>query len=174
MTGATGLTALKFMECEIDQIITPTANGLKRQMRGSAKRHDQPAHYPRMKTTNTLVLRRQDRAVDNERGSGTLRASRGNCGEDYLKMTPPLKWETARLGLDNAALGDGALAHRRQCCPGPVCQMKNIPLVISDPFKKTLHLGVEKEEEVMPIPMRPIANLMGHRRKQTPIPLAIR
>jgi hypothetical protein len=54
-----------------------------------------------MKITNTLVLRRPDRAVDNERGSGTLTASCGNCGEGYFEMTPTLQWEIARLGLES-------------------------------------------------------------------------
>lgn len=41
------------------------------------------------------------------------------------------------LGLDNEAIGDGTLANRGQCRASAPRKMKNIPLVISDPFYKS-------------------------------------
>jgi hypothetical protein len=38
------------------------------------------------------------------------------------------------LGLDNEAIGDGALANGGQCCASTLRKMRNIPLVISEPF----------------------------------------
>jgi hypothetical protein len=38
------------------------------------------------------------------------------------------------LGLDNEAIGDGALANGGQRCASTLRKMRNIPLVISDPF----------------------------------------